>query len=91
MTSAKPSVMTMNAVPNRVRAIGDEVAVEQPAERQLQRVLGAQDERGDADVERREHTDAREREEALLRAAATAAQTSSRKPRPPTSSASERK
>ena len=45
-----------------------EVAVEQPAERKLQRVLGSEDERCDSDVERHQRADPRHRVEPLLRA-----------------------
>ena len=43
-----------------------QVAVQEPAERQLQRILGAHEERDDADVERGDDADAGEDEEPPL-------------------------
>ena len=57
----------MNARPKRVpRGDRRQVAVEQARERELQRVLGAEDERGDADLEHRDRAQELERVEALL-------------------------
>ena len=64
-----------------------EVAVEQPAERQLQRILGAEEERDDADVERGDDADAGEDVEPPLRPRASRRGRAAREagnPSPPT-------